>query len=243
VVPQLCLELLLTIALRNRDRIEVLWPLVHKMLAAIMAPDAARSANPLVLNPVPCQCVSWRPAMPAVCQSVARNPKPVGRVQDEEAIERNKRKRSDGYNSDDSDFDDLRAKVADASAAMKNVRFAASAAGTGAERSVKSMGVRSAASGRSGKSDRSGRSERDAKKGPTITGDRYKAKHKGKPGGGDAKGNSKHEPFAYWPLDKRLTNRRPDKQAAAKSGLASIVQGAKAGALKGAKAKRQKLAR
>lgn len=71
---------------------------------------------------------------------------------------------------------------------------------------------------------------------------RYKSKHKGKVGGGDAKGNSKHEPFAYWPLDKRLTNRRPDKQAAAKSGLASIVKGAKAG-LKGAKAKRQKLAR
>lgn len=72
---------------------------------------------------------------------------------------------------------------------------------------------------------------------------RYKAKHKGKVGGGDAKGSSKHEPFAYWPLDKRLTNRRPDKQAAAKEGLASIVKGAKAGALKGAMAKRQKLAR
>ena len=73
--------------------------------------------------------------------------------------------------------------------------------------------------------------------------DRYKAKHKGKMGGGDSKGNSKHEPFAYWPLDKRLTNRRPDKQAAAKSGLASIVKGAKSGALKGGKAKRQRLAR
>lgn len=105
------------------------------------------------------------------------NPKPYltlirPLLQDEEAIERNKRKRSDGYNSDDSDFDDLRAKVADASAAMKAVRFAASAAGTGAERSVKSMGGRSAASGRSGRSDRSGKSDRDVKKGPTITGDR-----------------------------------------------------------------------
>ena len=92
--------------------------------------------------------------------------------QDEEAIERSKRKRSDGYNSDDSDFDDLRNKVADASAAMKAVRFANSVAGTGAERSVKSMGARSAASGRSGRSDRSGKSSRDVKKGPTITGDR-----------------------------------------------------------------------
>ena len=57
------------------------------------------------------------------------------------------------------------------------------------------------------------------------------------------KGNSKLEPFAYWPLDKRLNNRRPDKQAAAKSGLASIVKGAKAGALRGAKAKKQRLSR
>ena len=87
-------------------------------------------------------------------------------------MERSKRKRSDGYNSDDSDFDDLRTKVADASAAMKAVRFAPSATGTGAQRSVKSMGARSTGSGRSARSDRSGKSSRDVKRGPTITGDR-----------------------------------------------------------------------
>ncbi|KAK9828895.1 hypothetical protein WJX72_002652 [[Myrmecia] bisecta] len=45
---EVCLELLVAIALRNRDRILLLWPLIHEYLAAIMAPEAALSASPLV---------------------------------------------------------------------------------------------------------------------------------------------------------------------------------------------------
>ena len=45
---QVCLELLIAIALRNRDRIVLIWPLVHEYLAAVMSPDAAKTANPLV---------------------------------------------------------------------------------------------------------------------------------------------------------------------------------------------------
>lgn len=45
---QVCLELVLAIALRNRDRILLMWSLVHDYLALVMAPEGARTANPLV---------------------------------------------------------------------------------------------------------------------------------------------------------------------------------------------------
>ncbi len=51
-------------------------------------------------------------------------------------------------------------------------------------------------------------------------------------------GKAKVEPYAYWSLDRRKLNRRRGKQAAAANKLASVVGGAQAGALKGAKAKR-----
>lgn len=51
-------------------------------------------------------------------------------------------------------------------------------------------------------------------------------------------GKAKVEPYAYWSLDRRMLNRRHSKQAAAANKLASVVGGAQAGALKGAKAKR-----
>ncbi|KAL3131638.1 hypothetical protein ABBQ38_007935 [Trebouxia sp. C0009 RCD-2024] len=43
-----CLELLIAVALRNRDRIVLIWPLVHEYLTAIMTPNGAKAANPLV---------------------------------------------------------------------------------------------------------------------------------------------------------------------------------------------------
>jgi ribosomal RNA-processing protein 12 len=58
--------------------------------------------------------------------------------------------------------------------------------------------------------------------------------------GGDVSGRSKVEPYAYWPLDRKLLNRRPAKKAAAKQGLDRVVRAAKAGAAKGGKAKRQR---
>lgn len=45
---QLCLELLFTLALRNRDRIGELWPLIHDFLTLIMNPEVVKTANPLV---------------------------------------------------------------------------------------------------------------------------------------------------------------------------------------------------
>lgn len=45
---ELCLELLITVALRNRDRVALLWPLVHEFLAACTSPEAVEKTNPLV---------------------------------------------------------------------------------------------------------------------------------------------------------------------------------------------------
>ena len=45
------------------------------------------------------------------------------------------------------------------------------------------------------------------------------------------------EPYAYWPLDRKMLNRRPAKQKAAKGGLAGVVDATKAG--RGAKRARR----
>ncbi|KAI3425868.1 hypothetical protein D9Q98_007841 [Chlorella vulgaris] len=45
---ELCLELLITLALRNRDRVALIWPLLHEFLSAVTAADNAKSVNPLV---------------------------------------------------------------------------------------------------------------------------------------------------------------------------------------------------
>ena len=36
------------VALRNRDRLLLIWPLVHDLLSTILAPESARTANALV---------------------------------------------------------------------------------------------------------------------------------------------------------------------------------------------------
>ena len=66
---------------------------------------------------------------------------------------------------------------------------------------------------------------------------RFKARKGAK---GDTKGASKVEPYAYWPLDRKMLNRRAGKQAAAKKGLERVVKAAKTGAAKGHKAKRRR---
>lgn len=48
------------------------------------------------------------------------------------------------------------------------------------------------------------------------------------------KGSSKVEPYAYWPLDRKMLNRRAGKTAEAKKGLVGVMgqkpsRGAKAG--------------
>ena len=64
---------------------------------------------------------------------------------------------------------------------------------------------------------------------------RFKARKKA---GGDVKGSSKVEPYAYWPLDRKMLNKRPAKKADAAKGLSRVVQGAKKGAAAGARGKR-----
>ena len=45
-----------------------------------------------------------------------------------------------------------------------------------------------------------------------------------KKAGGDVKKKDKLEPYAYWPLDRKMMSRRPEHQAAAKKGMASVVR-------------------
>lgn len=71
-------------------------------------------------------------------------------------------------------------------------------------------------------------------RGKEHSGERFAARKGG--AGGDVKGKSKLEPYAYWPLDRGMLNRRPAKKARASKGLTNIVAAAKAGAAKGRKA-------
>lgn len=78
---QLCLELLITLALRNRDRVGLIWPLVHEFLAAVTSPDTAERANPLVERAViGLLRVGWLAGMKrwAVCGGVCSAAYPVG---------------------------------------------------------------------------------------------------------------------------------------------------------------------
>lgn len=49
----MCLEMVIALSLRNRDRLLLIWPLVHDMLASILVPGQQgaadkRGASPLV---------------------------------------------------------------------------------------------------------------------------------------------------------------------------------------------------
>ena len=41
---------------------------------------------------------------------------------------------------------------------------------------------------------------------------------------GDVKRKDKLEPYAYWPLDRKMMSRRPEHRAAARKGMASVVR-------------------
>ncbi|MBA0731894.1 hypothetical protein Gogos_016015 [Gossypium gossypioides] len=45
-----------------------------------------------------------------------------------------------------------------------------------------------------------------------------------KKAGGDVKRKDKLEPYAYWPLDRKMMSRRPEHRAAARKGMASVVK-------------------
>ncbi|XP_062143407.1 uncharacterized protein LOC133851110 isoform X1 [Alnus glutinosa] len=53
-----------------------------------------------------------------------------------------------------------------------------------------------------------------------YTGSEYSSKK----AGGDVKRKDKLEPYAYWPLDRKMMSRRPEHRAAARKGMASVVK-------------------
>lgn len=53
-----------------------------------------------------------------------------------------------------------------------------------------------------------------------YTGGEYTSKK----AGGDIKKKDKFEPYAYWPLDRKLLNRRAEHKAAARKGMASVMK-------------------
>lgn len=144
-----------------------------------------------------------------------------------------KRKRSGdayeaGFDSEDSDFEDLKGFTG-LSLALKGTKSVAAASSYARSIGGKSMGKASFSGRRTatnpGKSQHSG--------------ERFRAKKSGAKG--DVKGKSKIEPYAYWPLDRNLMNRRASKARGAKQGLDKVVAAALGGAAKGRKAKRMKL--
>ncbi|KAL3532733.1 hypothetical protein ACH5RR_006254 [Cinchona calisaya] len=53
-----------------------------------------------------------------------------------------------------------------------------------------------------------------------YTGNEYASKK----AGGDLKRKDKLEPYAYWPLDRKMLSRRPEHKASARKGMASVVK-------------------
>ncbi|KAJ4827707.1 hypothetical protein Tsubulata_029798 [Turnera subulata] len=53
-----------------------------------------------------------------------------------------------------------------------------------------------------------------------YTGSEYSSKK----AGGDVTRKDKLEPYAYWPLDRKMMSRRPEQRAAARKGMASVVK-------------------
>jgi ribosomal RNA-processing protein 12 len=56
-----------------------------------------------------------------------------------------------------------------------------------------------------------------------YTGNEYASKK----AGGDMRRKDKLEPYAYWPLDRKMMSRRPEHRAAARKGMARAVKMAK----------------
>lgn len=145
-----------------------------------------------------------------------------GRLIIKEQEEVKKRRRDeflDGFDSDDSDMEDIKG-IHGASLALRgatSIAKASSYAGT--------IGQKSRATSTGGK------------KGAHHSGDRFKAKSGT---GGDIKGKNAVQPYAYWPLDRKMLNRRHHKTRKAKADLDKVVNAAKEGAIKGRKAKRRK---
>ncbi|KAK6944710.1 putative domain NUC173 [Dillenia turbinata] len=69
-------------------------------------------------------------------------------------------------------------------------------------------------------SRRSKKRQKTSEIGRAYTGSEYASKK----AGGDVKKKDKLEPYAYWPLDRKMMSRRPEHRAAARKGIASVVR-------------------
>eukprot|EP00958_Prasinococcus_capsulatus_P010793 scaffold1057_cov459-Prasinococcus_capsulatus_cf.AAC.2 len=97
-------------------------------------------------------------------------------------------------------------------------------------KTVKTRGVSAGSvSGRSGGAMSTGGQSRASKhhgvsarsrSGFALTGTQFRSK---KGAGGDSQGKQKLEPYAYWPMDPKLLNRRQVKKTAARRGLSKVV--------------------
>ncbi|XP_073032157.1 uncharacterized protein [Primulina eburnea] len=72
----------------------------------------------------------------------------------------------------------------------------------------------------SGSSSKAQKRRKTLDSGWSYTGKEYASKK----AGGDLKRKDKLEPYAYWPLDRKMVSRRPEHRAAARKGMASVVK-------------------
>ncbi|XP_038879236.1 RRP12-like protein isoform X2 [Benincasa hispida] len=70
-----------------------------------------------------------------------------------------------------------------------------------------------------GSSKNNQKRRRTSDSGWAYTGTEYASKK----AGGDVKRKDKLEPYAYWPLDRKMMSRRPEHRAAARKGMVSVV--------------------
>ncbi|GAA0164038.1 hypothetical protein LIER_19765 [Lithospermum erythrorhizon] len=61
---------------------------------------------------------------------------------------------------------------------------------------------------------------KQSESGWSYTGNEYASKK----ASGDVKRKGKFEPYAYWPLDRKMVSRRPEHRAAARKGMSSVVK-------------------
>ncbi|CAN6274197.1 unnamed protein product [Urochloa humidicola] len=76
------------------------------------------------------------------------------------------------------------------------------------------------ADGKSSVRSQSIKKRKTSSSGWAYTGHEYTSKK----AGGDLKKKDKMEPYAYWPLDRKLLNRRSDRKASARKGMASVMK-------------------
>ncbi|XP_062091199.1 uncharacterized protein LOC133797338 [Humulus lupulus] len=77
-----------------------------------------------------------------------------------------------------------------------------------------------AGSRRSTNSKKTQKRQKTSDSGWAYTGNEYANKK----AGGDLQKKDKLEPYAYWPLDRKMMSRRPEHRASAKKGMASVVK-------------------